>query len=296
VAPKYIFGGGGLNQGENRRQALARHITGDIQFSRAAVNYIWEKLMVEALVSPSNAFDPARLDPGAQLPEGWTLQPANAELLAALAQDFKTNGYNIRTLIGTIAKSSAYQLSSQYPAQWSLSLVPYYARKFARRLDAEEIHDAVLKATGIGVTYQMRDTLNQNTFTVNWAMQLPDTIEPRGNGVVQFLNSFIRGDRDVKPRSQEPSIQQALSLMNNNFVMSRIHNNNAGSNVQKILSNASTPAADIVKQLYLNTLSRNPSQAELDRLTPLFTSMGRREAAEAIQWSLLNKMDFIFSY
>jgi hypothetical protein len=127
-------------------------------------------------------------------------------------------------------------------------------------------------------------------------MQLPDTIEPRGNGVVQFLNSFIRGDRDVKPRSQEPSIQQALSLMNNNFVMSRIHNNNAGSNVQKILSNASTPAADIVKQLYLNTLSRNPSQAELDRLTPLFTSMGRREAAEAIQWSLLNKMDFIFSY
>ncbi len=298
VDPKYIFGGGGLNQGENRRQALARHITSDIQFSRAAVNYIWEKLMVEALVSPSNAFDPLRLDPGATLPEGWALQPANAELLAALAQDFKTNGYNIRSVIATITKSSAYQLSSQYPGQWSLALVPYYARKYARRLDAEEIHDAILKSSGIGVTYQLRDTLNANTFTVNWAMQLPDTSEPRGNVVGQFLNTFIRGDRDVKPRSQEPSIQQALQLMNNAFVMTRIHQNNAGSNVARLLADASLTPQQIVTQLYLSTLSRNPSQPELDKLTPLFEtgSMGRRGATEAVQWSLLNKMDFIFNY
>ena len=299
VDPKYILGGGGLNQGENRRQALARHITGDIQFSRAAVNYIWEKLMIEALVSPSNAFDPARLDPGATLPEGWALQPANAELLAALAQDFKTNGYNIRSLIATIAKSSAYQLSSQYPGQWSLALVPYYARKYARRLDAEEIHDAILKSSGIGVTYQLRDTLNANTFTVNWAVQLPDTSEPRGNGnVIQFLNTFIRGDRDVKPRSQEPSIQQALQLMNNAFVMTRIHQNNAGSNVARLLADASQTPQQIVTQIYLSTLSRNPTQSELDKLTPLFetSSMGRSGATEAIQWSLFNKMDFIFNY
>ncbi|MGH9841329.1 MAG: DUF1549 domain-containing protein, partial [Blastocatellia bacterium] len=298
VDPKYIFGGGGLNQGENRRQALARHITTDIQFSRAAVNYIWEKLMVEALVSPSNAFDPARLDPAATLPEGWALQPANAELLVALAQDFKTNGYSIRSLIATITKSSAYQLSSQYPGQWSLALVPYYARKYARRLEAEEIHDAILKSSGIGVTYQLRDTLNANTFTVNWAMQLPDTSEPRGNGVTTFLNTFIRGDRDVKPRSQEPSIQQALQLMNNTFVMTRIHQNNAGSNTARLLADASLTPQQIVTQLYLSTLSRNPSQSELDKLTPLFEtgSMGRRGATEAVQWSLLNKMDFIFNY
>ena len=297
VDPRYIFGGGGVNQGENRRQALARHVTADIQFARAAVNFIWEKMMVEALVSPSNAFDPARVAPGAQLPQGWVPQPANPELLDALAKDFQTGGYNLRALIATIAKSSAYQLSAQYPGQWSLALVPYYARKYARRLDAEEVHDAVIKASGIGVTYQLRDTLNQNTFAVNWAMQLPDTAEPRGNGnVISFLNSFIRGDRDVKPRSQEPSIQQALNLMNNAFVMTRIHQNNAGSNVAKLLGDASLTPAQITTALYLNTLSRNPSQAELDKLTPLYASMGRRQAAEAIQWSLVNKMDFVFNY
>ena len=49
--------------GQTRRQALAQDITGDIQFSRAIVNYIWEKFMVQAFVSPSNTFDLARLDP-----------------------------------------------------------------------------------------------------------------------------------------------------------------------------------------------------------------------------------------
>jgi hypothetical protein len=166
-----------------------------------------------------------------------------------------------------------------------------------RRLDAEEIHDAVLKATGIGANYQLRDTLGNNTFVANWAMQLPDTSEPRGNGnVISFLNSFIRGDRDVKPRSQEPSIQQALNMMNNSFVMARVHQNNAGSHVARLLADANLTAEQITTQLYLNTLSRHPTADELSSLTPLFSSMGRRQAAEAIQWALINKVDFIFNY
>lgn len=298
VAPKYFLGNGGApNAGENRRQAIARLITADKQFARAAVNYIWEKIMVEALVSPSNAFDPARLDPNAQLPAGWSLQPANAQLLEALADEFIKQNYDLRKLIALITKSNAYQLSSQYPGgNWSLALVPYYARKLVRRMDAEEIHDAIIKATGIGVGYQLRDNLGNNTMVVNWAMQLPDTIEPRGNQVAGFLNSFIRGDRDVKPRSQEPSIQQALNLMNNTFVTNRIHQTNAGSTVARLLADATLSNQQIITQLYLNTLSRNPAQEELDALLPLFSSNTRRDATEGIQWALLNKMDFIFNY
>ncbi len=296
VDPKYILGGGGVNAGENRRQALGRLVTADKQFARAAVNYIWEKIMVEALVSPSNAFDPARLDPAAKLPEGWTLQPHNAELLDALANDFSKNNYDLRKLIATIVKANGYQLSAQYPGTWSLALVPYYARKFVRRMDAEEIHDAIVKATGVTVSYQLRDTLNDPTVIVNWAMQLPDTSEPRGNAVGAFLNSFIRGDRDVKPRSQEPAIMQALNLMNHQFVMTRIHQANAGSLVSKLLADAALTPTQIVTQLYLSTLARNPTTDELNKLTSVFSSNTRRDATEAIQWALLNKIDFIFNY
>src|SRR5437867_737006 len=75
VPPKNPFAtGSGIEPGETRRQALARQITSDIQFSRAIVNYIWQKFMVEAFVSPSNAFDLARLDPSNPPPAPWTMQ------------------------------------------------------------------------------------------------------------------------------------------------------------------------------------------------------------------------------
>jgi hypothetical protein len=297
IAPRYIFNGGGLQDGENRRQALARWLTADRQFARAAVNYLWEELMVEALVSPADAFDPARLDPQAQLPSGWTLQPANPQLLEALTDDFIQSNYNVRVLLARIAKASAYQLSSQYPGAWNVGLMPYYARKYARRLDAEEIHDAVVKATGVPVSYQMRDTFNQATTTVNWAMQFPDTVEPRGNVPVQtFLNSFIRGDRDVKPRSRDASILQALNLMNHPFVLQRIHQRDAGSHVARLLANAALKPEEIIEQLYLATLARRPQADEVDSLLPLFREQSRTAATEAIQWVLLNKIDFIFNY
>jgi Protein of unknown function (DUF1553)/Protein of unknown function (DUF1549) len=292
VQPKFIFGGGGLNAGENRRQAFARLLTAEKQFARATVNYIWEKLMVEALVSPSNSFDPARVDPAAQLPAGWSLQPANAELLEALTVDFIQSNYNLRALIGKITKSSAYQLSSQYPGTWGLSMVPYYARKYVRRMDSEELHDAIIKVTGIGVNYQMRDSLGANTYVVNWAMQLRDTT----GGTNDFLNSFLRGDRDAVLRSQDSTLLQSLNLMNNSFVMGRIHQNNANSTVSKLMANTALTSQDIINQLYLTTLSRNPTTTEMNTLLSSFTTLGKREATESLQWALLNKVDFIYNY
>ncbi len=292
VQPRFIFGGGGLNAGETRRQAFARLLTAEKQFARATVNFIWEKMMVEALVSPSNSFDPARVDPNATLPSGWALQPANAELLEALTVDFMQSNYNLRALIGRIAKSSAYQLSSQYPGTWSLALVPYYARKYVRRLDAEEIHDAIIKATSIGVSYQMRDSLGANTYVVNWAMQLRDTT----GGTNDFLNSFLRGDRDAIDRSQDSTLLQSLNLMNNSFVMNRIHQNNTGSKVAQLLANTALTSQDIINQLYLTTLSRSPTTTEMNTCLSSFATLTRREATESLQWVLLNKVDFIYNY
>lgn len=321
VDPRYLFTGGGVNSGENRRQALARHITSDTQFARAAVNYIWEELMVEALVSPSNTFDLARLDPTAKLPEGWTPQPHNPELLAALAQDFRQNGFNLRQIIGTIAKSTAYQLSSQYPGTWKLEYVPYYARKYARRLDAEEIHDAIIQATGLPPVTTYRETGSTTSVTifgypiigdngiklreVMWASQLPEPVEPRQRGDVrQFLDSFLRGNRDSNDRADDSSILQALNLMNNTFVTARIRVNDRAtvgtqtyrSTTYNLFNNAALTNDQIVTQLYLTTLSRNPTAAEKAKLLPYFTSMGKQAAIESIQWVLLNKVDFIFNY
>jgi hypothetical protein len=228
--------------------------------------------------------------------------------LEALAQSFRQSGYDLRSLISTIAKANAYQLSSQYAGAWKLEYVPYFARKYVRRLDAEEIHDAILKATGILPTmafngqpakegYVLTDDANNEIRRVTWAMQLPEPVEPRSNGAARtFLDSFLRGDRDQKLRTLDPSIMQSLNLMNNAFVMGRLHRNNAGSLVSKLLADTSLTNEQIIERLYLATLSRRPTAAETAKLLPYYTSLGKQVATESVQWVVLNKVDFMFNY
>src|SRR5436309_2624406 len=130
--------------------------------------YVWEKFMVQAFVSPSNTFDLARLDPNNPPPAPWTLQPTNPQLLQTLAEWFQANRYDLRALMSLIAKSNAYQLSATYPGTWNISYVPYYARRYVRRLDAEELHDAIATATGIPGNYTIRGSALP---PVQWAMQ-----------------------------------------------------------------------------------------------------------------------------
>jgi hypothetical protein len=321
AAPRYLTGTTTVGSGENRRQALARLLTADPQFARATVNYLWEEMMVEGLVSPSNTFDPARLDPAAKLPAGWSVQPHNPELLEALARDFQQNGFNLRQVIGTIAKSTTYQLSSRYPGTWKLEYLPFYARRYVRRLDAEEIHDAVVQATGIPPVTTYRETGSTTNVTifgypilgdegtkqreVRWAGQLPDPNEPRQRGDVRsFLDSFLRGNRDSNLRSDDSSILQALNLMNNSFVTTRIRLNDRATvgtetirnTVYNLVSNTALTNEQLIDQLYLTTLSRRPTAAEKSKILPYFNTGTRQTVIESLQWVLLNKVDFIFNY
>ena len=143
------------------------------------------------------------------------------------------SGYNVRRLLTTIAESSAYQLSSRFTEEWQPEYTSYFARKFVRRLWAEEVHDAIVMATGVPTSYGVGQLP-----TVQWAMQLPEASpEPRSNGAVNtFLNLFLRGNRDQNARSGEATILQALNMMNNTFVTSRLRNATAGSTVNRLLA------------------------------------------------------------
>ena len=281
IAPSYPFAmgtasAGGIQPGENRRQALTRQVTGDIQFSRAIVNYVWEKFMVQAFVSPSNTFDLARLDPNNPPPAPWMLQPTNPQLLQTLAEWFQANRYDLRALMSLIAKSNAYQLSATYPGTWNISYVPYYARRYVRRLDAEELHDAIATATGIPGNYTIRGSALP---PVQWAMQFPDTKESGSNSAVgAFLNAFGRGDRDTMSRRSDGSILQSLDMLNSPVVLERIHKNNQGSRVATLLSQTSDPQT-ILWDLFMNTLSRPPTDQEIALYKPMFQQLGNQAAS-----------------
>ena len=296
VAPVYIFNGSTPQAGQSYRQALAANITGDLQFARAAVNYVWAYFFGQGMVDPPDTFDPLRLDPNNPPPAPWTLQPTNPALLNDLAQQFVASGYDVRWLMSTIVNSDTYQLSSRYNGTWDPSWQPYFARKYVRRLWAEEVHDAIVQSSGILPSYTITGFTDQGFNKPTYAMQLPDVVNmPAGDIGNNFLNSFLRGNRDDQPRKQEGSILQSLNLMNNPFVEARLQA--TGTNAAPLIaSNLSLDNASLVTTLFVNILSRYPTNVEMNLATTQLSGGNRTQAVQDLVWSLYNKVDFVFNY
>jgi hypothetical protein len=296
VPPQYIFNGDSPRPGENYRVALARNVTNDFQFARATVNYIWAQFFGRGIVDPPDTFDPARLDPDNPPPAPWTLQPSNPALLNALAQHFIESKYDVRSLMREIATSDTYQLSTRYNGNWNPDWEQYFARKFVRRLWAEEIHDAVAQSSGTYPSYTITGFTDQGFAKPSYAMQFPDTAPPGGD-LGNMLDSFIRGNRDDQPRKSEGSILQALNLMNNVYVVQRTHA--TGTNASQLVTqNLSKSNTDLINTLYLTILSRLPSSAEMSKAQSWIPTSGasRNASVQDLVWSLYNKVDFVFNY
>jgi hypothetical protein len=304
VAPQYLFGGQAPSTGENYRVALAQFVTSDFQFARAAVNFMWAQFFGMGIVDPPDTFDPDRLDPNnpPTIPwptnptQSWPLQPSNPQLLNALAQDFINSKYDVKALMREIANSQAYQLSSRYNGTWNAAWAPLFARKMVRRLWAEELHDAITVTSGVMPSYNLGTVYG----TVSYAIQLPEPLNlpDGGNGAVNnFLNSFLRGNRDDQPRKGDGSILQALYLMNDNFTASRT--SMAKAPKTGMLATAATLSnTQAVNMLFLNVLSRNPTSAEMTSAMASLSGTGtaRNAQLENLLWSLYNKVDFVYNY
>jgi len=262
------------------RAELARIMTADIQFGRAIANRVWAQLMGVGIVDPVDGFDLAE----------YQTQASHPELLDALATDFMQNGYSLRRLIRTIAGSATYQMSVHYPGTWQESYRTLFARKLARPLDAEEIHDSVMQATGMQNLY----FVDGFDAPVSWAMQLPDTNEPRRtNDALSFMSVFGRGNRYDTTRTSDSSILGSLSLMNTTFITNKI-TAQGSSNVTRFLQTNSSDE-ELLDRLFLQTLSRRPTTDEKAAALAL-RGRNRTEWAEDLQWTLLNKLDFLFNY
>jgi hypothetical protein len=236
------------------------------------------------------------------------MQATHPELLEKLAQFFVDNNTDIRTFIRLLVQSSAYQLSSNYSGPWKLEYVPLFARHYPRRLMAEEIHDAIVKATGAFPQYTWpvinaqtvaRGSILPQSPAVNWAMQLPDVNEPRANtgNARDFMAAFQRGNRDTAQRSQSGTLLQQLFLMNDQVVTNRIRAGNSPV-LQAILRITDNSTA--VDELFLTFLARMPNaserQAAVGHLAKARNNGERNTYLEDLAWVCINKVEFLFSY
>jgi hypothetical protein len=275
VTPAFLLNGEQPRAGEPYRVAYGRILTADRQFARATVNYLWKEMFGIGLVEPVNAFDLARL----------TAQPSHPELLEALTDEFIANGYNLRAMLRTIASSSTYQLSATYDGTHPDPT--YFARRSPRRLSAEALFDAIATATSVPAQLPVAGMTS-----VTKAMQLPDPLEARRQPVTLFMNQFGRGNRDDVARANDGAISQALALMNDVVVTTRVKRVN-NSTVQKVLASTSDPGT-IAEQLYVATLSRHPSATEKQLAIDYLRGGTLADRAEDLQFVLLNSVEFLF--
>lgn len=293
LTPSYQYTGAAPQDGF-WRDAFAKFMVDDPMFSRNLANRLWKQMFNLGLVDPVDTLDPARLDPNNPPPAPWDLQATHPVLLEKLAKALRDSNFDLRAFLQVLAQSKAYQLSSRYDGDWKIQDVPLFARHYPRRLEGEEIHDAISQATGVFNKYTVQGWGNP----VQWAMQLPDPVEPRSNGAVAaFMNSFLRGNRDTAQRHQASSILQQLNLMNDNFVTSRTQV--AKSPVLLAISKITDNSAAI-DQMFLTFLSRKPSAYERSHaagyLQNAATAAARNTAIEDLSWACINKLDFLFSY
>ncbi len=292
--PVYMFTGERPQSGQWRKE-LARIVGEDRQFARTAVNYLWAHFFTIGIVDPPDGWDLARIDPKNPPPSPWTLQPSHPELLEALADEFIGSNYSIRRIISLIVSSNAYQLSSRYPGEWKPLYGRYFAKHFPRRLSAESIYDSMAVAT-MTETPMFVEGFDKPLL---YAMQLPDPTEPRGDfSIRSFLSNFGRGDWWQIRRDSRPTVLQVLYLMNDGMVNFRTFGSfESNRNLTRVTVLMRSPISDedAVKQLYLATLSRYPTDEEI--ATAKSKKKDNREQwLSDIQWALLNKLDFIFNY
>ena len=273
-----------LDSTADRRAHFAKWLTSpeNPYFSRALVNRVWGNFMGRGLTEP---VDDVRA----------TNPASNEELFTALSKDFASKGFDVKRLIRQIMNSSTYQLSSDANATNQRDDI-YYSKYIVKRLPGEVVLDTMSQVTGVPEGFSGLPAGTK-------AIQLPDTRVKS-----QFLSAFGRPARvicDAGERSSEPSITQALHVINGDTLNKKLDDPNGFAALALKLGLSD---AKIVEHLYLSAYSRYPSAQEKLRLTEVLgksaqqtgTADARREARqkalEDLMWALLTSKEFLFNY
>ncbi len=240
-------------------------------FSRTLANRIWAHYFGRGLVEP---IDDLRA----------TNPASNEQLLEALARHLVDLKFDIRQFTATLLQSHVYQLSVRANDSNQLD-EQNYSHAAWKPLPAEVLLDAVSQVTGVAESF--------NGWPEGYrAIQVWDNKLPS-----QFLEVFGRPTRQTVcacERGMEPSIAQALHLMNSDRTMEKVQSRRGRAS---ILSSSGISPEQIIEELYLSALSRQPSEAEKQLMLQAFQDTGdMRVATEDILWALLNLREFVFNH
>lgn len=271
----------------DRREVLADWMTApeNPYFARAITNRIWANYFGRGLVEQ---VDDLRLS-----------NPAtNEPLLDATARFITSAEFDLPQLMKLILQSETYQRSS-VAAPENANENKYHSRYYPRRMMAEVLLDSIDQTLGTTtkfdeIAFPGADTQKTEFYTEGTrAIQLYDAAVKS-----YFLKTFGRNPREITcecERSDDPSMVQVLHLSNGDTLNPKLASET--NLIAKMLEKASTDE-EIITQLFLAALSREPSSSELESLKAIVLEYGddRRTALQDVAWSILTSAEFTFNH
>jgi hypothetical protein len=219
-------------------------------FARNAVNRLWHLLMGRGLVHPLD------LDHSAN-------PPSHPELLDLLAAEFVAHDYDIRWLLGELARTQTYQRSSLLPPGVDRSPPQLFLTALEKRLSAEQLCAAVAAATGEPAK--------------------ADALRPK------FVKAFANPAREPEDEIA-PSLKAALFVLNDAAVLDVV------ARLAERLAQR-LDAAAVAEELYLSVLSRRPTPEEREEVARTLARGTDRPAAVArLAWALLASTEFCVNH
>ncbi|MBA4189942.1 MAG: hypothetical protein C0467_18310 [Planctomycetaceae bacterium] len=253
----------------DRRDSYANWLTDAKNpfFARGLVNRYWSYFFFRGIIDP---VDDIRS----------TNPPINPALLDALTEDFVKAKFDARHLIRRIVLSDTYQRSST-PNASNAKDEQNFSRAIPRRVQAEALLDSLVQATGVSESLP-------NGFR---AAQLPDASSE--NVFLRMFGKPQRMDACECERDNGSNMLQALHFINGKSILGRVRNASAR---PTLLANQKLTDEQVIAEIYLWSVARNPSVKELAvglEFFKLHDAKERPAAAQDLMWALLNSRDFM---
>lgn len=283
VTPPKLLDGQVIEPGEdqmNLRDELASYIISpdNEYFAQALVNRLWAHMLGRGIVHPAD-------DLGTHNPA------SNPDLLTRLAKHFEESNYDLKRLIGWIALSSPYSLSSITNSS-NKDDDQYFSHYPLKQMSPEQFFDSLIVAS------------QANRVGARGGWEAADKMKA---DLQQQFTAVFNNDENAEADTFNGTIPQALMLMNGGLMQKAI-SKEPGSylheRVQEIIKKKSRGAdVALLNDLYLAALSRYPSRKESQLAQMLLNDTMAKskdknpiDAYQDIFWALLNSSEFVLNH
>jgi hypothetical protein len=272
MQPKFFLSSAMLKFGTpdaERRGSVARWMTKNPWFATALVNRMWAELVGEGFYEPIDDIGPER---GASAPK----------TVEMLSQRFAESGYDVKWLVQTICATAAYQRESR--PRRDVDGTPFVAN-VAQPLRSDQLYNALLTAA---------DAEEGNEIQNRRGRRRPQMMGAYGRAATartQFETTFGYDPSDPR-ETVTSSIPQALAMMNGPRINLAVRASGRETVLGQLLDEIDENEP-LVEELYLRTLSREPTGKEMKTAIEFVRETRNRSAGfEDLFWALLNSSEF----